>query len=338
MQGNRMTLQRAIEDFLTDRELNNYTAKTIRTYEQRLRYFKTWLESTHGVVYVDDLQLIHLRGWIGYLQKTPTYRGKKLGDESIHSYGQSLMAFCHWLESEEIIEKPITTRFKLPRVGEKFVPTYTPDDIRKLLAACEEGDMSNPPLYRALVARNKAIVTLFVDTGIRLSELAGLRLGDVDKGSRVILVHRKGNKWQQVPVSRDGFKPLHTYLAHHRPTLAHTEVALKDDAVFLADNGEPLTMWGVAMLFKRLKKRSGITGKRVSAHQCRRYMATTQLAAGRSPLDVQRQMGHTSLKMTNHYASLTVQQLQKSHEKYSPLRAENEVPGSGLGEGYWTDN
>jgi integrase len=55
-----------------------------------------------------------------------------------------------------------------------------------------------------------------------------------------------------------------------------------------------------------LKKRTGIDDKKVSAHNCRRYMATTQLAAGRSPLDVQRQMGHTTLKMTNHYYSQTV--------------------------------
>jgi site-specific recombinase XerD len=333
-----MHIQQAIREFLEVRELDNCTPKTLRTYEQRLRYFSTWLQSAHNVVDVEQIKLEHLRGWMAYLKKTPTYRGKNLSDESIHSYGQSLLAFCHWLELEEKLDKPITTRFKLPRVGEKFVPTYTPDDIHRLLTACEEGDTSNPPLYRALVARNKAIVTLFVDTGIRLSELAGLRLGDVDKGSRVILVHRKGNKWQQVPVSRDGFKPLHTYLANHRATLARSEVSRKDDAVFLADDGEPLTIWGVSMLFKRLKKRTGITGKRVSAHQCRRYMATTQLAAGRSPLDVRRQMGHSSLKMTDHYASLAIHQLQKSHEKYSPLRAENEVASSGLGEGYWTED
>ena len=146
--------------------MDNCTPKTLRTYEQRLRYFSTWLQSAHSVVDVEQMKLEHLRGWMAYLKKTPTYRGKSLSDESIHSYGQSLLAFCHWLEQEEKLEKPITTRFKLPRVGEKFVPTYTPDDIHKLLAACEESDMSNPSLYRALVARNKAIVTLFVDTGI----------------------------------------------------------------------------------------------------------------------------------------------------------------------------
>lgn len=91
------------------------------------------------------------------------------------------------------------------------------------------------------------------------------------------------------------------------------------------------------MLFKCLKKRTGIDGKRVSAHQCRRYMATTQLAMGHSPLDVQRQMGHTTLTMTNHYASLTTQHLQKSHGKYSPLRAEKGVTEEAFGEGYWND-
>lgn len=340
MQGDRMTLQKSIEDFLTDRELNNHTAKTIRTYEQRLRYFKTWLESTHGILYVEDLQLIHLRGWIGHLQKTPTYRGKELSDESIHSYGQSLMAFCHWLESEEIIEKPITTRFKLPKVEEKFIPTFTNDDVQKLLDACEVSRDSRPHLYKALTARNKAIVSLFIDTGIRLNELVGLRLGDIDRDMRVLLVHRKGNRWQQVPVSRDGFKPLHEYVTRYRPLLAKqadVEVARKDDAVFLCDDGKPLAYWGVAALFRRLKKRTGIDGKRVSAHNCRRYMATTQLADGRSPLDVQRQMGHRNLTMTNKYASLTVQHLKKSHEKHSPLRIDTGGSIETLGTGYWDE-
>lgn len=92
------------------------------------------------------------------------------------------------------------------------------------------------------------------------------------------------------------------------------------------------------MLFKRLKKRTEIEGKKVSPHQCRRYMATTQLAMGRSPLDVQRQMGHTTLTMTNHYASLTVEQLRKSHEKYSPLKGDTRpTEENNFGRGYWDE-
>ena len=127
------------------------------------------------------------------------------------------------------------------------------------------------------------------------------------------------------------------YLAHHRATLAGSEIAHKDDAVFLADDGESLTIWGVSMLCKRLKKRTGIDGKQVSAHQCRRYMATTQLAMGRSPLDVQRQMGHTTLFMTNKYASLTIEHLKKSHERHSPLRVNNGGAAETFGTGYWDE-
>ncbi len=339
MGDDKTSLKKAAQDFLTDRELNNHSEKTIRTYEQRLRYFMTWLESAYGVVFVDDLELVHLRGWIAYLQKTPTYRGKEMSDESIQSYGRSLLAFCHWLEQEEIIDKVITKRFKLPRVEEKFVPTYTSGDVQKLLDACEEGRDSRPHLHKALTARNRAIVSLFVDTGIRLNELVLLRLGDIDRDMRVLLVHRKGNKWQQVPVTRDGFRPLHEYLMKHRPLLAQqdgVEVAHREDAVFLGDDGKPLAYWGVAALFRRLKKRTGIDGKKVGAHNCRRYMATTQLADGRSPLDVQRQMGHRTLAMTNKYASLTIDHLKKSHEKHSTLRVDKGKK-EGFGTGYWDE-
>jgi site-specific recombinase XerD len=333
-----MEIKKAMEEFLELHELDNCTPKTLRTYEQRLRYFSTWLYAAHGVTEVEGLKLEHLRGWMAYLKKMPTYRNKPLSDDSIYSYGQSLLVFCRWLEREEKIEKPITSRFKLPHKEKKFVPTYDSSDVQRLLDACEEGDINKPALRRALTARNRAIVTLFIDTGIRLSELVGLRLGDVDKSSRVLLVHRKGNKWEQVPVSRDGFKPLHQYLSSHRSVLARTDRAGRYDAVFLADDGQSLTYWGVSMLFKRLKKRTAIAGKRVSAHQCRRYMATTQLAMGRSPFDVQRQMGHTTLTMTNHYASLTVRQLSKSHEKYSPLRGEDGVDDRDtFGTGYWNE-
>jgi site-specific recombinase XerD len=333
-----MSIEEAIQGFLEVRRLDNCSPKTLSTYSQRLRYLSTWLRDKKGVTGVEQMKIEHLRGWMGYLKETLTYRGNPMSDESIHSYGQSMLAFCHWLEQEEMLEKPITTRFKLPRKEEKFIPTFTHEDVKKLLEACEAGSQYPDALRNALTARNRAIVSLFIDSGIRLSELVGLRLGDIDRGTHVILVHRKGNKWQQVPVSRDGFKPLHTYLTKHRKVLAGgIDVMRKDDPVFLADNGEPLTRWGVSMLFRRLKKKTGIDGHQVYPHNCRRYMATTQLAEGRSPLDVKRQMGHTTLKMTDKYASLSVEQLKRSHEQYSPLRAsgKNSNREEGYGTGYW---
>jgi site-specific recombinase XerD len=336
-----MDIQQAIQDYITFHEVENSSAFTITNHRKQLRYFREWLESTHGITDTDDIQLAHLRGWMSYLQKTPTTHGGKRSDATVNRYGMSMLAFLHWLEHEEIILKPITTRFKLPRVEQKFIPTYTADDIEKLLDACEEGDEAKPRLRKALTARNRAIVSILVDAGLRRSEITGLRLWDVDRELRLLIVHRKGNKWQQVPVSRDGFKPLHEYLTKHRPYLAKlggSTVAKKEDAVFLTARGEPFNADALSLLFKRLKKRTGIDDKRVSAHNCRRYMATTQLANGRSPLDVQRQMGHTSLKMTNHYYSQTVGQLQRSQELYSPLRKRGSEGDMGGGSaGYWDE-
>jgi site-specific recombinase XerD len=335
-----MDIRQAIQDFLTAHEIDNCRPSTIKNYRRDLFHFANWVQSTHGVTDTDELTVTHLRGWIGFFQKTPNQRGEKRSDASIRSYGIDLLAFCRWLEREEVLVKPISTRFRLPRVEEKFIPTFTSEDVQKLLDACEDGNKQKPQLSKALTARNRAIVSVLIDTGIRRSELAGLRLCDVDRELRLLVVHRKGNKWQQVPISRDGFKPLHEYLIKSRPYLAKLggkTVARREDAVFLSDEGEPLTVEGVAKLFQRLARRTGIEGKRISPHNCRRYMATTQLANGRSPLDVQRQMGHTTLTMTNRYASLTTQQLQRSHEEFSPLRARSIIEAKGGGTGYWDE-
>src|SRR6266481_8547965 len=97
------------------------------------------------------------------------------------------MRFLHYLVLpallaglfQGVMEKSVTERFKLPRVEQKFVPTFTPDEVEKLLDACEEDKSLKPQLRKALTARNRAILSVLIDTGIRLSELVGSRLCDV---------------------------------------------------------------------------------------------------------------------------------------------------------------
>src|SRR5690242_4721685 len=149
-----MDIQQAIKDYITFHEVENCSAHTLTNNRRQLKYFSSWLQE-NGITDTDDIQLTHLRGWISYLQKTPARHGGKLGDATIYTYGMTMLAFLHWLEREEVIVKPITTRFRLPHVEQKFIPTYTPGDIEKLLNACEEGDESKPRLRKALTARNR---------------------------------------------------------------------------------------------------------------------------------------------------------------------------------------
>jgi site-specific recombinase XerD len=139
-------------------------------------------------------------------------------------------------------------------------------------------------------------------------------------------------------ISERRFKPLHEYVTKYRPYLASRGAGVgskKDDPVFLNYAGNPFSVNAVGELFDRLAARVDID-KPVYPHQGRRYMATTQLDAGRNPLDVQRQMGHRTLLMTNRYYSQTTEGLRRSHELYSPLRKKSENDrSSGLGSGYY---
>lgn len=334
-----MNMEQALKEFLEVRRLDKCSEYTLRDYQWMVGRFITWLE-TQGITDTDNLQLTHLRGWMANLQNATSQKGKPFSDSTVHAYGLHMLVFCHWLEQEGTIATSITKRFKLPRMERKPQTTFTRDEIDKLLAACEDGSFYQPKLCKALTARNRAIVSVLIDTGIRRKELAGLRLCDIDPTLRLLVVLRKGNKWQQVPISREGFKPLHDYITKYRPTLAAiagNTVRRREDPVFLTEHGEAMNNNAISALFKRLQKRTGITEKQVSPHNCRRYMATTQLAAGRSPLDVQRQLGHTTLHMTNRYASLTTQHLQKSHEEFSPLRIKPTADNQAASNGYWDE-
>ena len=335
-----MLLTKALKDFLEMHQIDNQSHYTIRNYRDHLTAFIEWLEIEHHVIDAGELTVSHMRSWIAHLQQTPSKRGMPLADSTIHLYGVSMVSFCHWLEEEGYIENRVTSRFKLPRMEKKFIPTYTTDDVKKLFEACEETRGFTPLIRKALTSRNRAILAVLLDAGIRLAELVNLRLRDIDRDLRLLVVHRKGNKWQQVPISREAFKYLHEYLSKYRKHLAAIDgisTSHKDDQVFLSHLGTPMTRSGVQMFFRKLRHKTGIQDKRVSPHNCRRYMATTQLAMGRSPFDVQRQMGHTTLIMTNHYASLTVEQIQRSHEQFSPLRAKNQEQNESSGSGYWDE-
>jgi len=107
---------------------------------------------------------------IAHLKKTTSERTKKpLSDRSVHSYGKALLVFCHWIEQEEMIEKPISTRFKnYPKWKRSLFQLLALKTLRGCWKHVKKGDVSKPQLRKALTARNRAIVSLFLDTGIRL--------------------------------------------------------------------------------------------------------------------------------------------------------------------------
>lgn len=127
------------------------------------------------------------------------------------------------------------------------------------------------------------------DTGIRLSELCGLRTSDFDRKHGMIVVLGKGSKERRIALGTNCLHNLLYYLDRHRPNeeeLSEWGIAGKDH-LFLAETRHPLTINGVTLLFARIRKRAGITGKRISPHIFRHTFAIRYLVLGNDPFSLQ---------------------------------------------------
>ena len=206
-----------------------------------------------------------INAWFAYMRKTPGSRGKPRSERTIQTYARSARAFFHWLVRRETIERSPFDRVVFPKVGKPLIRTIEPEEFERLLLACTPPGEVGPFVDRA-AARNRAILWVLYDTGIRLSELCGLRLRDFDRKHGLLTVLGKGSKERRIALGNNCLRNLLYYLERHRPDeeeLAEWGSA-GEDHLFLSETRLPLTKNGVILLFKRIRKRAGITDKRIS--------------------------------------------------------------------------
>jgi site-specific recombinase XerD len=164
-----------------------------------------------------------------------------------------------------------------------------------------------------LAARNRAILWALLDTGMRAAELSGMRFMDLDRKRGTIYIMGKGAKERKVLLGQRGYHYLCSYLDHWRG-----EPERNDERLILSDDGSPMGEQTITKPFARLKKRSGITDKRVSAHTCRHWYAIRFLLKGGKLFAVQRHLGHETLEMVKIYAYITDQDAEEEKRRYSP--------------------
>jgi site-specific recombinase XerD len=127
----------------------------------------------------------------------------------VQGYARTIKAFWSWLVAEGIIEGNVMSRLKLPKVPRKVMPTLSDDEISRLL--------SLPDCRTERGYRDYVIVVVFLDTGIRLSELTALEVQDVDLSQSCFLVHGKGGKERMVPFGVHARRCLRRYIGSFRP-------------------------------------------------------------------------------------------------------------------------
>ena len=189
--------------------------------------------------------------------------------------------------------QPVT--FDMPRLEKKRQPVLTAEQVKRILAVSS--------------IRERAIVSLFVDTGLRRAEVCALGWSDVDIKTGLVIVRRgKGGKARSVVIGAATRRGLLAY----RRTLAIPN----NSPLIQTREGKRFTGAGLLQLFRRISKKSGIA---FSPHVLRRTFAILSLRSGMDVLHLQALLGHSSLGMVKHYVELLDEDLLREHAIHSPI-------------------
>jgi len=159
------------------------------------------------------------------------------------------------------------------------------------------------------------MILLLLDSGIRLSELIGLQMDNIDFLQSFILVNGKGNKERVVPFGSQVRRTLRRYIMHFRPEPDST----RTDEVFLTEDGLPLKPRAVQSMLLRLSKKAKMSGVRCNPHRFRHSFARQYLVAGGDIFSLQKILGHSSLEVVRMYVNLITSDILMQHRKFSPV-------------------
>ena len=313
------TVKDALDDYLLDHEGGNHSPKTLEWHRTALTLMQTYFAEERAITLVAEIDAPDINAWFAHMRKTPGRGGKVRSERTIQTYARSARAFFHWLVHRETIESNPFDRVVFPKVGKPRIQTIEPEEFERLLLACTPPHEAGPIAERAAV-RNRAILWVFYDTGIRVSELCGLRLGNFDRKHGILTVKGKGSKERRIALGTNCLRNLLYYLDRHRPD--EEELAdwgsAGEDHLFLSETRLPLTKNGVTLLFARIRKRAGITEKRISPHIFRHTFAIRYLILGNDPFSLQELLGHEDMTTVKNYMHMNDETIQAQKRKYSP--------------------
>ena len=311
------SLASLVNGFLLTKRTECRSSETSSYYEGILKRF-LWHLSQNQLS--DDARLLnewHIRDFLSYVSNQTSRWGmsgngsessqKKASYTTVHHYYRVLKTFFAWCVEEKFLEvNPMgKIRFANPKL--KIVKPYSNKEIQAMLSVCEYDFRHNAQF---LASRNKAIILIFLDTGLRAKELSDMLLSNIDRDRGRIHVIGKGAKERVVRIGANAQKALWKYLVY-RPNTRFNEV-------WLTEESKPMKKGGIQIMIRRIKERAGIQGDGC-CHRFRHTFAINFLRIDRNPFNLQYLLGHSDLRMVKHYvAALGMEDALKAHEQASP--------------------
>ena len=194
----------------------------------------------------------------------------------------------------------------MPKTWRKLPGVLSREDVERILEAPEIGDR--------LYWRDKALLEFAYASGVRVSELASLKVRDVDLAEGVATVFGKGAKERMVPIGRSAQRALDIYIRETRPALIRKQ---GQGVVFVNAQGRPLSRMGIWKILRKHVKRAGVK-KRVTPHTLRHCFATHLLEGGADLAAVQEMLGHADISTTQIYTHVDREYLRDIHKRYHP--------------------
>ncbi len=287
------TLTQALDLFLTAKQAERVTARTLANYRYFLSRFVAWL-AERDITTLGGITAQHPRAYLAELNT------KEYTAWTVHDYARPLKTFLRFLHAEGLTAENLAARMVMPRLAKDVLPAFSPDDVSALLAAC-------------LNVRDRAALLFLLDTGVRASEFVALNVSDLDTKTGAVVVHLgKGQKTRTVFIGAKALKAVLRYLLS-RPWAKPADPLF----VSLTRTDGRLTTSGLLLLCRRIGERSGV--KECHPHTFRRTFALESLRAGMDLIRLAAIMGHEDLQILQKYLKLVQADLQTAHKEHGAV-------------------
>lgn len=300
-----MLLEDTLKEFLLECELRQYSQRTIRHERNSLRKMIYFIGEEYGVTQLEKVKHIHLKGYVKYL----TDLGRK--ETYVNGLIKSFRAFFKYCTEEEYIEVNPALKLSFQKEPEVLITTFTDKEVEAMVNYYKGRHF--------LDIRNKLIMVILFDTGMRCSELCDLKVTDI-RANVINIQEGKGKKQRYVPLTPAINKWMMKYQLA-RENYIRDKRGYAEEYLFLSQKGKPLTKQTIERIVGACKEPCGVRKEiRCSPHTCRHYYAQKQLRNGCDMYTVSRLLGHKTVTITKRYLqSITDEDIVDLGTKTSPL-------------------
>lgn len=306
-----LTLTQAITGFIHAKTAAGKSPYTIRNYRTSFAKLQTYLAEADQpdppLASIDRATITDFLAWL----HDPDQCGTELSPKSIRNIHADLSSLWQWAAEEGLVPTNIIRTIEPPDPKPPTIDPFTQSQIEALLTACQHTRTDDGPA-NAIADRNRLIVLLLLDTGLRASELCAITLDDIDLAANKIRVIGKGGKPRFVYFGKRTAKALWRHIA---PRLTAADRRLF--TVGPAADPRPLTRFHLRQILVRLGQRAGVPD--VYPHRFRHTFAITYLRNGGDLFTLQELLGHSDLEMVRRYARIAQTDCARAHQKASPV-------------------